>query len=107
MKRSAEVPVICDGIWPTAWPKDETAIDDVPASLYDNTGGGTSMNIGNNWTRICVARHRSAINVGFMDGHVTTTELQDLWNLPWHRQWNKTHFNYDTVKDKVKSRFKG
>jgi len=82
-KRTAEIPIIADGTWPTAWPKDpRVANQGPPASLYDPAGN--PMNIGNNWNRVCIARHGMAINVGFFDGHVGKVELPDLWTLPWH-----------------------
>jgi prepilin-type processing-associated H-X9-DG protein len=45
---------------------------------------------GNQWTRIMVARHFMAINVGFLDGHATTVSLPDLWNLKWSGTWDLT-----------------
>src|SRR5439155_18866023 len=84
LKKSAEIPIICDGTWPTAWPKDPTLTQEgVPGSLY-LPAGGPGMNIGNKWTRVCVASHNLEINVGFLDGHSSTVELPDRWLLPWH-----------------------
>jgi prepilin-type N-terminal cleavage/methylation domain-containing protein/prepilin-type processing-associated H-X9-DG protein len=80
LKASAEIPIIYDSAWPNGWPK---STEMPPASLYA-PAGGPPMAIGNDWTRVCIARHRMAINVGFMDGHVSTVELPDLWLLKWH-----------------------
>jgi prepilin-type N-terminal cleavage/methylation domain-containing protein/prepilin-type processing-associated H-X9-DG protein len=85
-----EVPVFCDGTWISAWPKKD---DKTPANLYDATGG-PPMSIGNNLgVRVCVARHYFAINVAFLDGHVTTVSLPDLWTLRWHAQWQNDSYN--------------
>jgi prepilin-type N-terminal cleavage/methylation domain-containing protein/prepilin-type processing-associated H-X9-DG protein len=83
--RGSEVPVIFDSVWPTAWPKEQDA---VPNSLYADTGTPPALSIGNNWTRLCIARHYMAINVAFMDGHVSTVPLPDLWTLRWHDGWD-------------------
>jgi len=85
VRSSVEVPVIFDSVWPSAWPKETDA---VPNNLYADTGAPPALSIGNNWTRLCVARHGMAINVGFMDGHVSTVPLPDLWTLRWHNDWN-------------------
>jgi prepilin-type N-terminal cleavage/methylation domain-containing protein/prepilin-type processing-associated H-X9-DG protein len=85
VKSSAEVPCIFDGVWPSAWPKET---DKVPNNLYADTGAPPALSIGNNWTRLCVARHYMAINVGFLDGHASTVPLPDLWTLKWHKDWN-------------------
>jgi len=103
LKRTAEVPVLYDSIWPTAWPKES---DSVPSSLYAPAGWG-SMNISNNMNRVCTARHRMAINVAFLDGHASTVELPDLWNLPWHRKWDATKVNFNTIRNTIKAEFKG
>ncbi len=90
MKTSHEIPLIFDSTWPTAWPKET---DTVPANLYGDVGTPpTSLSIGNNLgQRVCIARHQMAINVGFLDGHVQTVPLPDLWKLKWHRNWDTNH----------------
>jgi prepilin-type N-terminal cleavage/methylation domain-containing protein/prepilin-type processing-associated H-X9-DG protein len=103
LHQTAELPIIFDAIWPTAWPKET---DNPPSSLYAPSGWN-ALTIGNNWTRVCIARHRMAINVGFFDGHVEAVELPDLWKLKWHRQWNPNRVNFDNVRRLIKSRFKG
>ena len=96
------LPIICDGTWPTAWPKDDQT---APPSLYMPAGAPT-MNIGNNWTRICIARHRMAINVGFLDGHVATVELPELWKLKWHRIWKEPDpATLAAIRDDIKRKF--
>jgi len=107
-KQSAEIPFICDGTWPTAWPKENPSEDGakVPNSLYSDVGTPFTLGIGNDWVRMCVARHNMAINVGFLDGHVQTVELPDLWNLAWHRNWDKTKFDYIANRTLIIQRYK-
>jgi prepilin-type N-terminal cleavage/methylation domain-containing protein/prepilin-type processing-associated H-X9-DG protein len=111
LTRTAEIPLICDGIWSTCWPKET---DGVPPSLY-LPAGGPGMNIANNWTRIVIARHGFAINVGFFDGHVTKVDLPDLWSLPWHGPWSgpkrwdliANGVQINTIRQQLKPMFKG
>jgi prepilin-type N-terminal cleavage/methylation domain-containing protein/prepilin-type processing-associated H-X9-DG protein len=113
VKRAAEVPVISDGIWSNAWVKDNEG-PPVPGSggypsiyqpAYD---GDNSMNIGNNWTRICIARHYMAINIGFLDGHASTVQLPDLWTLPWHRLWKVPDAaTLATYRQQLRAQYKG
>jgi prepilin-type processing-associated H-X9-DG protein len=38
--------------------------------------------------RACLNRYQDfANNVSFMDGHVESVKLPDLWTLKWHRHW--------------------
>jgi prepilin-type N-terminal cleavage/methylation domain-containing protein len=109
VKNGHEVPIICDGVWPSAWPKEANA---VPNNLYADTGTPPALSIGNNWTRIVVARHSMAINTGFLDGHAVTTSLPELWLLKWHKGWDYNKFpggypaGYNTIVNTIKSRYK-
>jgi len=82
LRYSAEIPIIYDATWPNGWPKMTDPLPN-PLNLYA-PAGAPAMNIGNDWTRVLIARHRMAINVGFMDGHCTTVELPDVFKLKWH-----------------------
>jgi prepilin-type processing-associated H-X9-DG protein len=116
-KKSAEIPIIFDSVWPTAWPKDSTQSstesDGVPFSIYAPAGNG-GMDIANNWKRLVTARHRATINVGFFDGHVVNVELHELYNLPWHGPasgtlaWRlPTAATMTKIKNDIKTQFKG
>jgi prepilin-type processing-associated H-X9-DG protein len=107
-KNTAGIPIICDGAWPTAWPKEA---DTVPGSLYD---AAAQNGLGNNWNRVVVARHNMAINIGFFDGHVIKVDLPELWTLPWHgpssgtKAWKPpTAANMATIKQTVTKLYKG
>jgi prepilin-type N-terminal cleavage/methylation domain-containing protein/prepilin-type processing-associated H-X9-DG protein len=121
-KPTTDIPVVCDGTWPTAWPKE---MDDITPtsgygngllSLYNpasNPPNYNALDIANNWRRICVARHRMAINVGFLDGHVSTVELPDLWQLRWHRRWDfkkniqPTNYTAADIRRLIKNLYRG
>jgi prepilin-type processing-associated H-X9-DG protein len=103
VRQSSEVPFMFDSSWDSAWPK-ETELP--PGSLYD-PAGGPPMNISNNWSRLCVARHNMAINIGYMDGHAASVALPDLWRQKWHKEWDVSLVNFDTVNTQIRSRYKG
>jgi prepilin-type processing-associated H-X9-DG protein len=99
IRDASRTPHMTDGIWPNAWIK---STDDIIAggnnsiiyNLYFSATtapgmSGGSMQIGNDWRRIVVARHGFAINVAFADGHAETVQLPDLWKLKWHSLWNQ------------------
>lgn len=96
VRHSTKTPVFSDCAWADGWP----LANDTPArNLF--TGdfpGGTMM------ARFQIARHggrpasvpRSipagnflpgGINIVFVDGHVETTRLNDLWQLYWHNRY--------------------
>jgi prepilin-type processing-associated H-X9-DG protein len=37
-------------------------------------------------------RHNRAINVGFADGSARAIKLTGLWDLQWHRQFQRTGY---------------
>lgn len=96
IKQTSLTPVFCDSIWVDSWPqeRDRPALD----LLKGDQGASAGM------TRITIARHGSvpspmpgpfrrpegmpgAINLVFADGHASTVDLPDLWNLQWHKNW--------------------
>ena len=91
--RPTETPVFGDAMWVDAWPK---ATDPAPRNLYEGWGYPPE-GIG----RFGLARHGSvaapprnvpagtklpgAINLGFVDGHAGSWQLERLWFLYWHK----------------------
>jgi prepilin-type N-terminal cleavage/methylation domain-containing protein/prepilin-type processing-associated H-X9-DG protein len=72
---ASAVPLFSDGIWIAAWPHDT----DVPPS---NTSV-PSTQVLNEMGRVCIDRHRNAVNVVFLDGHGETVPLAELWQQRW------------------------
>ena len=80
VRQSSEVPMVADSTWVGSWPdNNDQVLPDI------KTGWGYHQN-GYFMGRFCIDRHRRAINVAFVDGHVARVELQDLWKMRWHRQ---------------------
>ena len=89
-----QTPVFADNAWADGWPE---PTDLPPKNLL--TGGNDRM-----MQRWCIARHGSrpaaiptavdikqrlpgAIDMGFLDGHVQSVRLEDLWTLNWYRNY--------------------
>jgi prepilin-type N-terminal cleavage/methylation domain-containing protein len=81
-----DVPLFGDGMWVDAWPR---STDPAPSNSFDGDNGDqASMH------RFCIARHRRAINIGYVDTHIGVVELEDLWAQYWHRGYEP---RYDVV----------
>jgi prepilin-type processing-associated H-X9-DG protein len=42
--------------------------------------------------RFCMPRHGKAINVSFVDTSTRTVKINGLWDLKWHRQFQRTGY---------------
>lgn len=40
--------------------------------------------------RFCMDRHQMAVNFAFVDGSARSTKLTKLWDLQWHREFQRT-----------------
>jgi len=72
---SSSVPVFSDGVWVNAWPHDT---DTPPTNLIQPLWASPSE-----MSRVCIDRHRNAVNMIFLDGHGETVPLADLWLQRW------------------------
>jgi prepilin-type processing-associated H-X9-DG protein len=78
---SSDVPVFGEGTWWASWPE---AADPAPFNLRDGAAEGQIAPQVNFMGRFAIDRHNRRINVVFLDGHVNTVMLSDLWSLKWH-----------------------
>ena len=74
----SNTPVLMCDRWAMTWPR---ISDGVPPDLIGNTrtGGGFSQ--------ICIDRHDKKINMILRDMSTETVPLQELWNKPWHKDY--------------------
>jgi prepilin-type N-terminal cleavage/methylation domain-containing protein/prepilin-type processing-associated H-X9-DG protein len=93
VKGTNEIPVILDCIHWHLRPNHTNPIPDRPLLVYSDFpvdgAGGTQM-----W-RCFVNRHNRAINGSFLDGSVQVIELPRLWDLKWHRSFERQFYTYD------------
>lgn len=85
-----DVPVIGDSNWLGGWPgylfHNGTKVMDkcmVPPDL--KKGFVTELGFGQQLGRFCIDRHNMAVNIGFVDGSVEKTKLEELWGLKWNK----------------------
>lgn len=97
IQRPSETPAFADANWVDGWPR-----ANCPPARDLLTGGPGSDSARTYMERFTIARHGSrpagsaprnvpagarltgSIAIGFMDGHVDLTRLEDLWQFFWH-----------------------
>ena len=88
IKGAGKIPVFLDAMWSEGWPRDT----DNPPPVEDWPGGRVDQNTmkanQNEVRRFCVNRHKSRVNVLFMDWSVRSVGLKELWTLKWHRNYD-------------------
>jgi prepilin-type processing-associated H-X9-DG protein len=83
------VPVMADGVWRNAFPGapgTKRTFLSTPQALTDPE---TYYSVGNNdniW-RFLTNRHKDVTNVAFVDGHVESVFLKDMFKLKWHKNY--------------------
>lgn len=89
-KYASDIPMIADCVWFGA----------NPMSLKDSKGNRakvpptedfweTSPAFGWDMAEFCLNRHSRSINMTFMDGSTRKVVLTDLWNLKWHKTFER------------------
>lgn len=77
---AANIPLLLDGQWTDADPLHT----DEPLEHEDDFWEPNA----NEMKRVCVNRHRGAVNGLFLDFSVRKVGLKELWELSWHKNWN-------------------
>ncbi len=89
---SASVPVFADAVWVDAWPQDTDTVTSSFNLHRDRTDDtGNDYPAANHIRRLLVDRHEGSVNISFLDGHVESVNLEKLWSLKWHREFNRYH----------------
>lgn len=84
-KQSDSAPLFADAVTPVCWVR---STDTPPDNLTKPNVVENGQQIG--MRGVCIARHRRAINIVFLDGHARRVPLEDLWKLRWTNQWSPT-----------------
>jgi prepilin-type N-terminal cleavage/methylation domain-containing protein len=80
--RPAEnIPIFLDCFWYDIWPFD---IDRPP----DYDGSRNNLSGSNEMRRVCLNRHKAAVNSAFLDWSVRKVGLKELWTFKWHRNFD-------------------
>ncbi|MHC4912502.1 MAG: type II secretion system protein [Planctomycetota bacterium] len=80
MPGRADVPVFNDSVWVDAFPHHTQVVPFNLQDPLDDFGFG----------RVCIDRHKLAINLSFADGHAAHVKLEDLWLLRWNKFFEPT-----------------
>jgi prepilin-type N-terminal cleavage/methylation domain-containing protein len=78
VKRPGRIPTFTDANFLGHFPRDT---DEPPpySGFFDPTA--------DNMSRVCINRHRQAVNSGFLDYSVRKVALKELWTIKWHREF--------------------
>jgi prepilin-type N-terminal cleavage/methylation domain-containing protein len=83
------VPIIGDGRWNNAWPRDIDLIPVVNPADNKNTliawANGCTINA------YVIRRHKNGLNMAFGDMSVSYHDAEELWLFKWNRQYNKNN----------------
>jgi len=79
------IPVIGDGTWHDAWPRDT----DPPSDTMDAFGIGDRGTSGE-LNHFCIDRHSGFVNLLLMDWSARSVGLKELWTLKWNRSFITT-----------------
>jgi len=90
MPGARDAPIFLDSTFSHSWPRHDNPIPEKPFSVYSDI----PENTGNIW-RFCIDRHSGGINGCFLDGSVRKTLIPDLWNLKWHRKFERQNYTKD------------
>ena len=80
VKDASSMPIFLDAIWVDGWPHHDNP---KPASFSDITPA-----LNPHMRRFTVDRHKRTQNVGFVDGHAASIEIEGLWDLQWHQAYD-------------------
>jgi prepilin-type N-terminal cleavage/methylation domain-containing protein/prepilin-type processing-associated H-X9-DG protein len=99
----SQTPVFCESVFVDEWPAET---DLPPEDLTGQTDWSGPVGLPIGMVRVALPHHGSkpgnrtlvdfnpksrlpgSINIFFSDGHVETVQLEMLWTLQWHPQWN-------------------
>jgi prepilin-type N-terminal cleavage/methylation domain-containing protein len=84
-------PLFADSMWRGAGPYEDDSPPDYNGEWW-NSAPGAWMEM---WA-FSIERHTKGINILFFDDSVRNTRAKDLWQLPWHQNWDATAASHVT-----------
>ena len=82
------IPVFCDGnrvdVKPPLYSSANPALP--PPDLIDSGDSPPNADADQIWS-ICTNRHAGKVNIAYLDGHVDSVNLQDIWKQIWCNGW--------------------
>lgn len=80
--QSSVTPLFLDAMWRGGGPFEN---DPPPAFNGEWLGANAEMH------HFAIERHAKGVNILFFDSSVRNTRARDLWQLPWHKDYNTTN----------------
>ena len=78
-------PLFADSMWRGGGPSENDPPPDYNGQWPWNTNSFGEMGF------FAMKRHGRGINILFFDGSARNTPVKNLWQLPWHQNWNTTN----------------
>jgi prepilin-type N-terminal cleavage/methylation domain-containing protein/prepilin-type processing-associated H-X9-DG protein len=81
-------PLFADSMWRGAGPYEDDSLPDFNGEWWNSASGP--------WQEMwafSIERHAKGINILFFDDSVRNTRAKDLWQLPWHQNWDASEAN--------------
>ena len=79
IRETSQTPMLADSMWRGAAPMET----EPPPAVDGEWDNGTNQM----WV-YTLARHTKGVNIIYLDGSVRHSRAKDLWQLPWHKDWN-------------------
>lgn len=79
IRETSATPMFADSMWRGAAPMET----EPPPTLDGEWDAGTNQI----WV-YAITRHAKGINITYLDNSVRHSRAKDLWQLPWHKDWN-------------------
>jgi len=84
---SALIPVFLDSAWVDMWPQNDDEIPEDFDLLCDPQLSGNNGSGRTHMYRAMIDRHGGDLSVAFLDGHVESVALSEMWSLKWSRDF--------------------
>ncbi|HEY1661353.1 MAG TPA: type II secretion system protein [Verrucomicrobiae bacterium] len=81
----SSTPLFLDSMWRGGGPFEADAPPDFNGDWWNNGAG--------DWAEMwafAIERHSKGVNLLFFDGSVGYSRAKDLWQFPWHKNWDPT-----------------
>ena len=92
VRKPGETPSFGDCATVDSWPHDTTP---VPVTKLELSQPLMEHALKTQIKRHCLDRHGMAVNLSYMDGHVSKVRLEELWLQKWHRDFKPRQVTFE------------
>ena len=94
VQQPSVTPLFADSMWRGAGPYEDDSPQDYNGEWWNSAPGA--------WEEMwafSIERHTKGINILFFDSSVRYSRAKDLWQLPWHQNWDAKEASQVTFPD--------